>query len=434
MKSGTRRAAALVALAAGLFPAFVSGQETDSAAAAWAHAEDARVAGRWETAAERYEVFLRLRPDHVRARVRAGECRLEAGDAEAADRDFAAALARDPDDPGALAGRGRAALALGRPADAEPWLHRALAADPDLQRALLLEALGCSLQGQGRHAEAETAFQSALQRHGREHSPSLYSNALLNRLARGDAPGAVELGRRGTARFPEEPWIWQNHAWALEVAGVREAAGQAFARAEALLPTPPEPTHTIPLALPFAGRWTVLQGNHGTESHRGLLARFAWDFQAIDEAGQTFRGDGSRNEDFASFGRDILAAAAGMVVAAFDGIPDHPPGRPDSAHPRGNHVCVRHAPGEFTLYFHLQERSVAVTVGQSIPAGALVGRCGNSGWSGQPHLHFALAEGGDPDSPVRPAALGPYRRIGSGVADRVERGVPGPGERLEPDR
>jgi murein DD-endopeptidase MepM/ murein hydrolase activator NlpD len=45
---------------------------------------------------------------------------------------------------------------------------------------------------------------------------------------------------------------------------------------------------------------------------------------------------------------------------------------------------------EFILYAHLKEGSIVVEEGQDIVQGELLGQCGNSGNSTEPHLHLSL--------------------------------------------
>lgn len=54
----------------------------------------------------------------------------------------------------------------------------------------------------------------------------------------------------------------------------------------------------------------------------------------------------------------------------------------------GNHVYVQHANGYTTIYGHLH--SLNVSQGDTISAGTVVGKLGNTGFSTGPHLHFEL--------------------------------------------
>ena len=58
----------------------------------------------------------------------------------------------------------------------------------------------------------------------------------------------------------------------------------------------------------------------------------------------------------------------------------------------GNLVKVRHAGGDETWYAHFS--SIAVSVGEYVSQGEVVGRVGSTGLSTGPHLHFELHEGG----------------------------------------
>jgi len=64
----------------------------------------------------------------------------------------------------------------------------------------------------------------------------------------------------------------------------------------------------------------------------------------------------------------------------------------------GNLVRVRHADGSETWYGHFS--SIAVSVGQYVSQGAIVGRVGSTGISTGPHLHFELHERGTPIDPL----------------------------------
>lgn len=59
----------------------------------------------------------------------------------------------------------------------------------------------------------------------------------------------------------------------------------------------------------------------------------------------------------------------------------------------GNHVTIEHADGEYSVLAHLQEGSTTVAEGDSVAAGDVIGKCGNSGHSTEPHLHYQLQDG-----------------------------------------
>jgi hypothetical protein len=90
-------------------------------------------------------------------------------------------------------------------------------------------------------------------------------------------------------------------------------------------------------------------------------------------------------------GVDVYAAAPGEVASAVDGNPD----RNTSCTGSANQVLVRHADGSTALYAHLRSGSVAVSVGDSVGRGTLLGQVGSSGCSFGPHLHFEIRGTGD---------------------------------------
>ncbi len=58
----------------------------------------------------------------------------------------------------------------------------------------------------------------------------------------------------------------------------------------------------------------------------------------------------------------------------------------------GNHVAVQHADGTTTMYAHMS--SMAVSAGQVVTAGAVIGHVGATGRAFGAHLHFELYPAG----------------------------------------
>lgn len=157
-----------------------------------------------------------------------------------------------------------------------------------------------------------------------------------------------------------------------------------------------KPQQICLLHLPFEGTWKVARGGiTRQDSHSwGVPSqRYAYDFVSEQSPHEPCSLD-----QYPAFGRPILAAKEGLVVSKRDCYRDYSqPGTGwidwRARDPRGNHVVVRHPDGQFALYAHLQQGSVGVQEGQHVSAGDMLGSCGNSGHSTEPHLHFHVQIG-----------------------------------------
>jgi len=59
----------------------------------------------------------------------------------------------------------------------------------------------------------------------------------------------------------------------------------------------------------------------------------------------------------------------------------------------GNLVVLRHAGEVYSAYAHLVPGSLKVKVGDRVRRGQVLGACGNSGNSSEPHLHVQVQDG-----------------------------------------
>ena len=146
------------------------------------------------------------------------------------------------------------------------------------------------------------------------------------------------------------------------------------------------------MQLPFQGEWFVYWGGEteGQNYHMNdKNQQYAYDFLKVAE-GKSYEGDPDKNESYFAFGQPILAPCDGTVVLAIDGVPDNSPGELNPVHKTGNTLVLRTASGEYLLFAHLKEGSVAVEKGQEVRQGDMLGLCGNSGNSTEAHLHLQL--------------------------------------------
>ncbi len=86
-------------------------------------------------------------------------------------------------------------------------------------------------------------------------------------------------------------------------------------------------------------------------------------------------------------GQEIVAAAAGTVLLA--GVKGG----------YGNSIMIDHGGGMVTLYAH--QSRFAVSNGQKVNAGQVIGYIGSTGVSTGPHLHFEVRINGNPVNPVK---------------------------------
>ena len=91
------------------------------------------------------------------------------------------------------------------------------------------------------------------------------------------------------------------------------------------------------------------------------------------------------------YGEPVYAVAAGTVRYTQDGwTPAHGVGGMWSF---GNSVFIEHGDGWISAYGHLS--ALAVSSGETITQGQLIGYIGSTGNSTGPHLHLALYHNGD---------------------------------------
>ncbi len=146
----------------------------------------------------------------------------------------------------------------------------------------------------------------------------------------------------------------------------------------------------VALTLPFLGAWTCTQGYaDGGPTHLGDWSA-ALDFALADADGRTYQGLGLHLSDYYAYNKPVLAPADGVVEEVIQHIEDNAIGEVNLAQNWGNTVVLRHAPGLFTQLSHLRAHSVPVRVGDQVRRGDIIGTCGSSGRSPEPHLHFQV--------------------------------------------
>jgi len=147
------------------------------------------------------------------------------------------------------------------------------------------------------------------------------------------------------------------------------------------------------LALPFKGEWTVIWGGDTKELNyhvKDNAQKNAFDLIIKDSKEKSYKTDGIKNEDYYAFGKELFAPCDGEVVLTVDGIKDNKPGILNPIYTLGNTVIIKTIKNEYLIFAHFKQNSIQVKQGQQIKQGHLLGLCGNSGNSSEPHIHFHI--------------------------------------------
>ena len=147
------------------------------------------------------------------------------------------------------------------------------------------------------------------------------------------------------------------------------------------------------LILPFKDEWTIIWGGDTKELNYHVESeaqKNAFDFVIKNDKGNSYKTDGKTNEDYYAFGKELIAPCDGEVVLVVEGVKDNIPGISNPVYVPGNTVIIKTENNEYLFFAHFKQHSIAVKQGQKIKQGQLLGLCGNTGNSSEPHLHFHI--------------------------------------------
>jgi len=145
----------------------------------------------------------------------------------------------------------------------------------------------------------------------------------------------------------------------------------------------------FPLHFPFMGEWKVTQSHEGEYTHKGEW-RHAYDFMITDHNDKTYRNGGYDLSDYFCYNKPVFAPADGFVEVITDTVEDNEPGKINTVNNWGNSIVIRHINGLYSQISHLKKGTFKVHQGDFVRKGDLLARCGNSGRSPQPHIHFQM--------------------------------------------
>jgi urea transporter len=156
--------------------------------------------------------------------------------------------------------------------------------------------------------------------------------------------------------------------------------------------------------LPFSGEWKVYQGFNDEWTHKGDWC-YGIDFVIENKTDNlTYRNEGLQIDDYYCFNKPVLSPVSGVVIECFDELKDNPIGTVDSKNNWGNYVIIQGYWNYYVEISHFAEKSILVKPGERVSVGQCLGKCGNSGYSPQPHIHFQvqnLPRLGSPSVPFR---------------------------------
>lgn len=164
--------------------------------------------------------------------------------------------------------------------------------------------------------------------------------------------------------------------------------------------SPKDFNSSVEYHLPFSGEWIVVSGGINQEDSHSwnvINQRYAYDFVKIDSNKSTHTRSGKNLNDYYCYGKPVLAPAEGRVVAVKGNVCN-------AKNPgtmwidflardfRGNYVIIKHAEKEYSFMGHFIPGSIMVKKGEFVGKHQVIGQCGNSGYSTEPHLHFHLQD------------------------------------------
>lgn len=222
----------------------------------------------------------------------------------------------------------------------------------------------------------------------------------------------IAVGYAWRQRFPFAsllPAGWA--AWAATAAFIAIGVWGAYQSASAIAGRTPQAGSVIELAFPLkGGEYLVVNGGSSLKVNAHLttldtsVPRFyayrgqSYGVDIVKLDGWGLRASGllpAEPSAYVIYGVPVYAPCTGQVIAAQDGLPDMQVPQTDREHMAGNHILLRCKHAD-VLLGHFKSGSLKVAVGEQVAVGHAIGAVGNSGNTGEPHLHIHAQQAGSP--------------------------------------
>jgi hypothetical protein len=149
--------------------------------------------------------------------------------------------------------------------------------------------------------------------------------------------------------------------------------------------TEPSATVRLPADVPLKVAWG---GDKLETNYHAVAPDQRWAYDLLVEP---YVNGSDKLEDYGCYGVPVVAPADGLIIKARDGKPDEVPGVVSNnfTAPEGNFVAIQlDETGTYLIIAHLKPGSITVKTGDTVVEGQVIGACGNSGNTSEPHIHI----------------------------------------------
>lgn len=142
--------------------------------------------------------------------------------------------------------------------------------------------------------------------------------------------------------------------------------------------------------VPFSEEWVVYQAFNGDWTHKGSWA-YAVDFVITDKhTNKTYKNDGHYLRDYYCYKQKVTSPVSGYIISICNEHLDNAIGQVDTNYNWGNYVIIKSNENYYVELSHLAKNTILVKPGDYVNVGDVIGRCGNTGYSPEPHIHMQV--------------------------------------------